>query len=100
MCVRCVFYEENEPCPCLVLRDAGILPDGVMESLERRYCRNGFLTCPIFVRVQRRLEAAHRLAERGPVWRGVRRESGVFRRIAIRRDRPGAASASGGDHRG
>ena len=99
MCIRCVFYEENEPCPCLVLRDAGVLPDGVMESLEGRYCKNGFLTCPIFVRVQRRLESAHRLVERGPVWRGARRECGVFRRITERRDRPSVASARGGEGR-
>lgn len=61
MCVRCVFYDDSQPCPCVVLRDAGagLLPEGVMENLAGRYCMNCFLTCPIFLRVQRQLEAAH-----------------------------------------
>ena len=71
MCVRCVFYEDSLPCPCVVLRDAGVgvLPEGVMENLVERYCMNCFLTCPIFLRVQRQLEAAHRASVSRPAAR-------------------------------
>jgi len=84
MCVQCVFYDKSQPCPCMVLRDAGILPDGVMEGLVRQYCMNGFLTCPIFLRVQRRLEVAHQRP--APLTSPkLRRESGVYRRDSYRR---------------
>lgn len=78
MCVPCVFYNETQPCPCMVLRDAGILPDGVMNGLVRKYCMNGFLMCPIFLRVQRKLEVAHQCP--APVAARLRRGSGVYRR--------------------
>lgn len=59
--MTCVFFAADEPCPCLVLRDtgAGLLPDGVVESLMGRYCHNQFIVCPIFLRVERGLAQKH-----------------------------------------
>jgi hypothetical protein len=99
MCVPCVFYDKTQPCPCMVLRDAGILPDGVMDGLVRQYCMNGFLMCPIFLRVQRKLEAAHQrpAPTAAPT---LRRESGVFRREGKRRRQAGCRgkrNATGGE---
>lgn len=63
MSVRCVFYDGSDPCPCGLLRSTGAeeLPAGVVITLTRKYCTNLFLTCPIYVRLQRKLEAAHQM---------------------------------------
>lgn len=94
MCVPCVFYDKTQPCPCMVLRDAGILPDGVMDGLVRQYCMNGFLMCPIFLRVQRKLEVAHQRPAPLAAPR-LHRESGVYRREGLRCARGSWSRAKG-----
>ena len=59
MPIRCIFYVAKHPQPCRVFRALGApaLSDRTREGLERRYCHSGaFVCCPIFQRIERRLE--------------------------------------------
>jgi len=66
MPLTCVFFAPDEPCPCLVLADAGagLLPEGVIECLMGRYCENQFIVCPIFLRVEQGLMLKHERMQR------------------------------------
>lgn len=67
MSVSCMFLDDFQGCCCQVLRDAGAgaLPEGVAAHLQEKYCSCGrFIVCPIFLRVQRKLDEVQALRER------------------------------------
>jgi len=59
MPVRCIFHVARHPQPCQVLEALGAQPliGRTRKGLEQRYCICGaFVCCPIFQRVEERLE--------------------------------------------
>lgn len=60
MATGCVFYLPGEEC-CEVMKAVGAVPpvSSTRRALRARHCLSGrFLTCPLFQRVERGLEAA------------------------------------------
>jgi hypothetical protein len=60
MPVRCIFHVAKHPQPCQVLKALGApaLSGRTRQGLEQRYCHCGsFVCCPIFQRVEERLES-------------------------------------------
>lgn len=69
MVVRCVFCTPGaeEPCEVLRLMNASPALRRTRRELESRYCGSGrFISCPLFVRVERGLTEVNRLQRRGP----------------------------------
>ncbi|MCU0690643.1 MAG: hypothetical protein MUF54_04515 [Polyangiaceae bacterium] len=64
MSVGCLFLDDDQGCCCRVLRDAGAgaLQDGVADHLKERYCESArFISCPIYMRLRRKLDAVQAL---------------------------------------